>query len=335
MRILIATGIYPPEIGGPAEYAKNLKEVWQKEGHQVKVAVFSRFNFLPTGVRHLAYFFYILPIVLRADLILALDTFSAALPATLAAKMLDKKIILRTGGDFLWEAYVERTGELVLLRNFYQTCLGKLSPKEKDIFKMIRYVLKNVSAVIWSTEWQRDIFMAPYALSNQKHFIVENYYGPKVPSKKASEKSFFAATRKLKWKNLQALEKVFEQKEIREAGAILETQTIPHEQFLEKLSQSYTAILASLGDISPNTILDTIRVNKPFILTKENGLYPRIKDIGLFVDPENPEDIKEKVLWLLEPLNYEGQKAKIANFTFTHSWEEIAEEYLNVYDSIK
>ena len=60
MKILICTGIYPPEIGGPAQYAKNLSEFWQKEGHRVNVKVFSRFNFLPTGLRHLVYFFNIL-----------------------------------------------------------------------------------------------------------------------------------------------------------------------------------------------------------------------------------------------------------------------------------
>ena len=49
-----------------------------------------------------------------------------------------------------------------------------------------------------------------------------------------------------------------------------------------------------LGDISPNLILDAVRHNKPFILTQENGLTDRLGDIGLYVDPENVDDIKEK-----------------------------------------
>lgn len=331
MKILITTGIYPPEIGGPAEYAKNLKEVWEAEGHQVKVKAFSQFNFLPTGIRHLAYFLSILPATMRADLVLALDTFSAALPAVLAAKMFHKKIILRTGGDFLWEAYVERTGELVLLKDFYKTSRGNFSSKERDIFKMIRYVLKNVHAIIWSTEWQRDIFMEPYGLKSQKHFIVENYYGPKIASAEPSEKNFVAATRKLKWKNITILEKVFGMKEVVDVGAVLDTETAPHNQFLKKLSRSYAAIIVSLGDISPNTILDAVRCDKPFILTQENGLYPRIKDIGLFVDPQSVDEVKDMVLWLSNPANYASQRAKVKNFTFTHTWEEIGAEYMAIY----
>ena len=38
MKILISTGIYPPDIGGPAQYARNLYATWKKQGHDVKVA---------------------------------------------------------------------------------------------------------------------------------------------------------------------------------------------------------------------------------------------------------------------------------------------------------
>ncbi len=96
MRILIATGIYPPDIGGPAEYAKNLADLWQKQGHKVKVEVFSRFNSTPTGIRHLFYFFSILRAVSDVDFVLILDTFSSALPTVLASLLFGKRTILRT-----------------------------------------------------------------------------------------------------------------------------------------------------------------------------------------------------------------------------------------------
>jgi hypothetical protein len=334
MRITIATGIYPPEIGGPAEYAKNLKDIWVSNGHKVKVRVFSRFNFLPTGVRHLVYFLYILPSVAMSDCVLALDTFSSALPAVLASKLFGKKIILRTGGDFLWEAYVERTWDLVLLRNFYKTRIAKLSIKEKKIFSLIGFVLRNVSAVIWNTEWQREIFVEPYSLKNQKHFIVENYYGPKVESFTPTKKNFIAGTRPLKWKNGERLKRVFESSEIKGDFLEYDDTTTLHQKFLEKIQHSYAVIIATLGDIGPNTIIDAIRCNKPFILTVENGLTPRIKDIAIFVDPESEEDIKQKVMWLSNEANYQMQKRKIEEFTFTHTWEEMAEEYLAIYKKI-
>src|SRR5436309_2301876 len=109
MKILIATGIYLPKIGGPAQYAKNLERVFTDLGHSVTVLTFGLEDNLPTGVRHLFFFFKILPKVFSADIICALDTFSVGLPAVLASQISGKKCVIRTGGDFLWEQYVERT----------------------------------------------------------------------------------------------------------------------------------------------------------------------------------------------------------------------------------
>ena len=338
MKIVIATGIIPPEIGGPAQYAKNLADIWRKQGYSVSVHVFSRFNFLPTGLRHFVYFCSILFDIAKSDFVLVLDTYSSALPATIVSKLFGKKIILRTGGDFLWEFYVERTGDLVLLREFYPSINSgqvKFSFKEKIIFKLTKIILNGIDAIIWSTEWQKDIFMEPYTLQNQKNFIVENYYGPRLPSYEPTKKNFIAFSRKLKWKHISMLRKVFGRGDISELGCVLDTTSAEHSQFLEILEHSYAVIIASLGDISPNTILDAIRCQKPFILTKETGLYPRIKDIGIFADPKDENDIAEKVLWLCDPKNYDAQKKKVESFSFIHTWEDIAKEYLDVYKKIK
>ncbi|MEK7135490.1 MAG: hypothetical protein AAB780_02180 [Patescibacteria group bacterium] len=333
MRILIVTDIYPPEIGGPAEYAKNLMEVWQKEGHEVRVRIFGRFKILPWGLRHVVFLAYLVPSVGWCDCVFTLGAFSAGVSAV-ASKLFNKKNIFRTGGDLLWELYVERTGDLVLLRNFYQTRLEKLSSKEKLIFHLMKWALHNLSAIIWSSSWQRDIFMAPYELAGGRHFVVENYYGPRIPAIAPKAKNFVASTRQLKWKNLSMSKTVFDREDVKAVGAVLDMEALPHAEFLKKIGESYAVIIASLGDISPNTILDAIRCGKPFILTCENGLSDRIRDIALFVDPEDPEDIAKKVLWLSVPENYELQRRKVEDFTFTHTWEEIAAEYLAVYSKV-
>ena len=117
-KILIATGIYPPKVGGPAQYAKNLKDSFEKLGHEVIVKTYGVEDYLPSGVRHLFFLFKIIPAVLSSDMIFVLDTFSVGLPAVLACKIFGKKSMIRTGGDFLWEGYVERTGKKILLRKF-------------------------------------------------------------------------------------------------------------------------------------------------------------------------------------------------------------------------
>ncbi len=335
LSVCIATGIYPPELGGPAEYAKNLANVWRSKGYHVSVKVFSRFNYLPTGIRHCIYFASLCNSVWKADFVFILDTFSAALPALVMSKILGKKTILRTGGDFLWEGYVERTGDLVLLKDFYTKHAHPFSYKEKVIFHIIKFILTHVDVVVWSTQWQKDIFMEPYKLHNQKHTVIENYYGEKFPYVPAQNKNFVGGTRALKWKNIKTLERVFGMTDVIEQGAHLDLEKVPHDAFMQKIKSSYAVIIPSLGDISPNTILDAIRCGKPFVVTKETGLYERIKSIALFVDPKNTEDIKEKVLWLLDPENYTAHCAKIKAFDFTHTWEEIASEYVALYKEIQ
>lgn len=110
MRILVATGLFPPEIGGPATYAKLLADALPNYGVGVTVLPFSRVRYLPRGVRHGVYFFLLLREGRRADLLYAQDAVSVGLPTALAALALQKRFWLRVPGDHAWEQGVARYG---------------------------------------------------------------------------------------------------------------------------------------------------------------------------------------------------------------------------------
>ncbi len=349
MRILIATGIYPPDIGGPAQYARGAEEAWREAGHEVKVLCFRFERRLPTGIRHLYYFFRVLFSLRGTDFVFSPDTFSAALPALFAAKLAQKKLIIRTGGDFLWEQYVERTGDLVLLRRFYPDRVFRfnlnpefrLNLKERTVFRLVRFLFHHADAVVFSTAWQRNIFEKPYSLDTGKCFVVENYYGERERQSRSdilennSIKIFTGGVRDLKWKNLPRLEEAFARVRGEGFPVELKLQTGSRGQFLQDIEDSYAVSIVSLGDVSPNTILEAISYGKPFILTRETGLYEKLKDIGVWVDPEDVNDIAAKIEWLCDEKNYEEQRKKVAAFSFTHSWEEITDEILRMYESLK
>jgi glycosyltransferase involved in cell wall biosynthesis len=333
-KILISTGIFPPALGGPAEYARNLQISLKNLGLEVEIKTYGFERKLPTGVRHLFYFFKILPSVLRADYIIALDTFSVGLLTVLVARMLGKKVVIRTGGDFLWESYVERTGQEVLLRNFYKECQGCFNLKEQIIFKLTAWTLAHASAVVWSTLWQRDIFLEPYGLANQHHYVIENYYAPKKTFVTPAAKIFVAGTRDLKWKNQARLKRAFGNVRDKFPDISLDTSVTTHSEFIEKIKNSYAVALVSLGDISPNMILEAVSFNKPFILTRETGLYDKLQNIAVFVDPMSEKDIEEKIAYLLDSVNYERQVEKIKHFNFVHTYDDIAREFLKIYNEI-
>lgn len=136
MNIIIATGIYPPDIGGPATYTKILAEQFSRMGHAVTVITYSdlkkiddnlkpkNYNLktiprsLPAGIRHLAYFLKIVWFGKGVDIIYAQDPVSAGLPASLAAILLRKRFFVRIAGDYAWEQGTQRFGVHELLDDF-------------------------------------------------------------------------------------------------------------------------------------------------------------------------------------------------------------------------
>ncbi|HLP43876.1 MAG TPA: glycosyltransferase family 4 protein [Candidatus Nanoarchaeia archaeon] len=332
-KILICTGIYPPRIGGPAQYAKEIKEEFERRGNSVSVLTYGLERRLPILIRHELFFwktFFKIITFGKDDFIIALDTASVGWPAALAAKILRKKIIIRIGGDFLWESYIERTGDLVPLRNFYPEKSGLLNQKERLIFRITRWTLKNVHALVFSTHWQKEIFEKAYGLDSSKNFVVENFYGPKNHASEPEGKIFLSGGRPIKLKNNARLITAFAEAQKVDPTIALSIEEIPYSQFIEKLKSSYAVILTSISDISPNLILEAVRFNKPFITTKETGIYERLKDVGLFINPEDTKDITEKILFLADRKNYEAQKQKIESFTFEHTWAHICNELLAI-----
>src|SRR5450631_1002176 len=110
MKILIATGLYPPQSGGPATYSKLLHDELPKHDIAVVVLPFSTVQHIPKVFRHTAYFFRVISQSAGCTIIYALDPVSVGLPASLAALLLRKKFILRVAGDYAWEQGRQRFG---------------------------------------------------------------------------------------------------------------------------------------------------------------------------------------------------------------------------------
>ena len=233
----------------------------------------------------------------------------------------------------MWEQHVERTKKKVLLRNFYQIEIPNFSKKEKIIFKVTKWTLDNAAHIIFSTDWQRKIFINAYGLSENKTSVVENYYGPKESDNDFESKIFVASVRNLVWKNLDILKKVFDKMRVKHAEISLFTDNLPYPQFMNKIRNCYAVIVMSLGDISPNIVLDAIRLNRPFICTKEVGIFERIKNAGIFVDPLNKNEIEKAILSLLTEEGYKKAKEKIKSFNFVHAWDQIAVEFMQIFKS--
>ena len=145
MKILIATGIYPPDIGGPATYSKLLYAELLKRGYDVKILSFGEVRRLPKTIRHIVYFFKTLNRARKCDIIFAQDPVSIGLPAMTASKILRKKFLIRVAGDYAWEQSVQRFGCRDNIDDFQLKKYGFMV----ELFKMIqKFVVSRADKVI-------------------------------------------------------------------------------------------------------------------------------------------------------------------------------------------
>ncbi|MEK7606212.1 MAG: glycosyltransferase [Patescibacteria group bacterium] len=332
MKILIATGVYPPHAGGPSYYAKSLKDEFEKLGHTVTIRTFGVERKLPTGIRHLFYFFKTFPAYITSDWTLVLDTFSVGLPVACLHTLFGGKAILRTGGDFLWEEYIERTKEKILLSEFYAK-ERSLTLKEKVVFALTHFTLSQMTHVVFSTNYQKGIWMNPYRLFEMPSVsIIENRFEPAHTAQIPTDKVFvYAAARPLMWKNIDIAKKAFEDVRKRVPEAHLEFLFgLPHEEALRRIKEAYACLLVSLGDISPNHVLRALSYGKPVVLTSENGLKERIGDAALYVDPRNQEEITTAIISMCNSATYGSYVEKVQRLSFAHTYADIAKEFLTL-----
>lgn len=330
MKIIIASPLYPPEIGGPSYYAKGLEDSFKKAGHEVEVVAYGDLRELPTGISHLVYFFRIFPYLRGARAVIALDTASVAIPTWLAATLRGIPHVIRTGGDFVWEHYIERTGDLVPLPFFYDEP-RKLSFKENLVFMLTRFVARR-STLVFSTEMQRDVWMHPYGLAKGKTRIIGNAVDIALPSETPSKKNFLWYVRQSAMKNVSHVRAAFEQAKEKFPDIMLEEGQLPKQQLLERMKSCYAVILPSVTEISPNYILDALRFHKPFVLDKYSGFAKWLAPYGTLVDPLDVDDVARALEKLASDEGYAQALEKVSKFSFVRTYDDVAKDFLSLIE---
>ena len=326
MKVVIAAGIYPPDIGGPAYYAKGLEDALRALGHEVKTVVYGDLRKLPMGASHLMYFFRVWPHLSGADAVIALDTASVAVPAWLASRIRGVRFIIRTGGDFVWEHYLERTGDLLPLVRFYAEH-KPLSFKERLVYALTRLIVRR-SVLVFSTDMHRDVWLRPYGLNRERTHVVGNAVDAQLAATATAQKNFLWYVRPIAMKNGAHVRSAFAKAKARHPDIVLEEGMVPQEKLLERMKSCYAVILPSVTEISPNYILDALRFKKPFIMDKYSGYAKWLAPYGLLVDPLDEDDIARAIEELADESGYARAVEKATEFSFTRTYAEVARAFL-------
>lgn len=371
MRILIASGIFEPEPGGPATYAPRLASGLAKAGWKVTVVSFSGKRTYPGDEKYpfrlvrvargkgrllnrLRLLLALLPHVWRSDLVYTLDWFAVGLPVSMLAKLFRAPYIVRVGGDYAWERYLESGRPPMTLADFYEQGMH-VARERRAVYGFISSVLRGAAHVVFNSEKQRALYVKHYELPDERTSVIENPVPDDIPVlRKSADKQFAFWGRLIVMKNIAALVEAFAQaklppeyrlivigdgpqkgrlKELVASVGIADRirffPAMERTEAYERIKNSRAFVLPSWTDVSPNTVYECLSVGIPALVTKEN--YLSVGDqLPLCIDPYSVDDIAAKLEALADDSKYEEFSLKFTSIRFSHSWDDVLRQHVDL-----
>lgn len=367
MKIVLATGIYPPAIGGPATYVRAFAEQLHAAGHAVTVVTYGakdegrrmkdegknnqegwRVVFVPRSggpvLRWWRYAQVLKKVAADAAVVEAFSSVSAGVPIFLA-RLRGPKKVLRLGGDFFWERYTDRGG-MKGLKEWYA-----LRPRSKGV---IQRILSTFDAVVFSTEYQKAIYRAEYRLP--MHVVIENALPAGSPVLHAAHMPFrlLFLGRFVGFKNLPcllraltflpqctltfvgdgplatALRALAVELKIIDRVTFLPSQSRAAKQ--RTLAEADLLVLPSLTELSPNVALEARAAGLPVLLTRTTGFGEAIARGMVLRDLKTPEQTASAIADIRS--RYASVAQTAAERVPARGWESVTREHLQLFHSL-
>lgn len=314
LKILLVTGIYPPEIGGPATYAVLVEKELPKRGIAVRVLPFRVVRRWPVGIRHFLYFLKSFRRALGQDAIFAQDTISVGLPAMLAAKILRKSFIIRVPGDYVWEQSVQRFGVKDSIDDFQSK---KYSWRIELMRRIQKWVTSSADIVITPSNYFRDLVRG-WVRNKDKVRVIYNGIDlatSAIRHVKGGEKLIISAGRLVPWKGFDVLielmkdlpnwklvivgdgpekrnlDSIIQNLELRDR--VILAGAISREELLNYLYQARVFVLNTSFESFSFQVVEAMSTGVPVVTTNIGNLAEIIENgkEGILVEPNNKEQI--------------------------------------------
>ncbi len=356
MKIVLATGIYPPEVGGPATYVHALAKELVAKGIKVCVVTYGKaegsdswkvITVSKSGgplIRWWRYSRALKECGCDSDIVYAFSSVSCGVPLWLANLKRPLKV-LRLGGDFFWERYTDIGGRKTL-RDWYAS-----NPLSR---RPMQWLLSRFNHIVFSTEFQQEIYKKYYKVLPE-HSTLENA----VPStwnphahKVRDPFRLLVMSRLVRFKNLESLVHAMSllsedilltivgegpckgalfslMKKLKLDGRIAFATPLHGSEKREIFNMHEAIVIPSLTDISPNAALEAASTGLPVLLTSETGLSDYLTRGMTLVDLRTPEKIADAIKKLKE--NY---PVYTVSEPHPRSWENVAEEHIFLFKSL-
>jgi glycosyltransferase involved in cell wall biosynthesis len=361
MKIVLATGIFPPDIGGPATYVSNLAREMAKKGLRVTVVTYGSargsetlpgdIKVVRTGkeggplLRWKRYAKALSQEGKDADILYAFSSVSCGIPLAWARLKHPRKV-LRLGGDFVWERYTDRGGELGL-RKWYET---------KPWFQgAMNGLLRTFDYLIFSTAFQERLYEQVY-IRLPSHSVVENALPSGEPRHHEEHKPFrlLYLGRFVAFKNLPALLHAVKAlplatlsligdgpmreplgalaQELGIADRVIFSPPLHGEDKQKALQEHDLLVIPSHTELSPNAALEARTAGLPVLLTEETGLSTQLTE-GMTLRPmRTSRDIIAALEEVMDQYSVFAHKATLP--LPKRGWSEVCDEHIALFRSL-
>ena len=268
---------------------------------------------------------------------------SAGFPTVYAA---NKPVVVRLGGDFLWEKAFNNGWTSVGLEKYYSESKNF---KEKIFLYIYKYVLKKSAKIIFSTDWQKNILCEVFNIKD-KSVVIENAFTKNTVLKnhiKAEKNNeILYAGRLVRLKNLKTLLEAIKLdselglhiigkgpeknnlvglvKELGVTGQVRFSDAKDHNDLQKTISSARVVVVPSVSDVSPQIIYESISLGIPVVATKSCGYFEKLKNNVRFVDSFDKNALAAA---LKNPNNN-------LNINISHNWNILVDEHEKVFKEL-
>ena len=282
--ILFCTGIFPPQIGGPATYVLKMARKMTKEGTKNAILTYTdnsvqeNYGLNLYSVKwgffiftYFRYFLAVLKIGRKYDILYIQGSFLEGLPAILANFFLKKRAVMRIGGIFSWEFSFSHGWTNDFTDNFLK---NKQSFLPEIMKRVDRFTISRCDKIIANSNYTKKLLKLNKIDCSKVEIIYNSIDDPEFEkiSKEDYKKSLgiignkiiLSAGRFMPWKNFDKLI-----------------------EFSKKLGSDFSVFIIGNGPEEKklkSLILENGLENKVFILNKlpKNELYKMYQIADIF-----------------------------------------------------
>lgn len=317
MRIAIVTGIFPPDIGGPATYAPLIASVLERRGHQVEIATtadrsslrheppavgsvrVSRIPRRPASVRTLRLIRTVATQAAWADVVYAVGMHLEAAVATSIAR---RPFIAKVVGDFAWE----RARGRGWTRQGFDEFQTSTQPARVEMLKRLRsWSLRQAEAIIVPSEYLARTVVA-WGVAPERCRVVYNAVpkgglGGGWPLRSAGEPlRIVTVCRLVPWKGVDVLIRALAAlpdarlsvvgdgparsdlealgRDLGVADRVCFHGTIPPDVLREEMRRHHVFALASTYEGLPHVVLEAMEEGLAVVATRAGGTPEVVRD---------------------------------------------------------